>query len=60
MQYLELNPVQSKPTIAQLINEVKEVGGEFISIWHNSSINDYEDWQGWKEVFDFTIEKGLS
>ncbi|MDG1913336.1 MAG: polysaccharide deacetylase family protein [Crocinitomix sp.] len=57
--YLKLNPDQAKATIDELMLEVKSVGGQFISIWHNSSIHNRGEWKGWKAVLDYTVEKGL-
>jgi hypothetical protein len=57
--YMHLNPEQAKAEINALMAEVKAVGGQFISIWHNSSIHDKGEWKGWKAVLDFTVEKGL-
>ncbi|NOQ72061.1 MAG: hypothetical protein GQ574_08675 [Crocinitomix sp.] len=57
--YLHLNPEQAKAVIDELISEVKAVGGQFITIWHNSSIHDSGEWKGWKTVLDFTVQKGL-
>lgn len=52
---LKLSPAESKELIVQLANEVKDVGGVFMFIWHNSTINDLGEWKGWKDVLDFTI-----
>ncbi|MFT5822812.1 MAG: hypothetical protein ACI8ZM_004069 [Crocinitomix sp.] len=57
--YLHLNPEQAKAVINELMTEVKSVGGQFISIWHNSSIHDKGEWKGWKAVLDLTVQKGL-
>lgn len=52
---LKLSPEQSKVEIKKLVDEVKRVGGVFMCIWHNSSINDLGEWQGWRSVLDYTI-----
>lgn len=57
--YLKRDPSMAKLEIKKLMDEVKMVGGDFIMIWHNSSIHDTGEWKGWKEVLDFTIEEGL-
>jgi len=57
--YLKLDPDVAKAEIARLLEEVKSVGGEFIVIWHNSSIHDTGEWKGWKAVLDYTIDEGL-
>jgi hypothetical protein len=36
----------------QLIQEVKQVNGTFISIWHNSNLSTTNDWFAWREVFE--------
>jgi hypothetical protein len=53
--YKKLDPVSSKEVILKLINETKNVGGLFVSIWHNTSLLDNEEWKDWREVFEFLI-----
>lgn len=55
-QYLKLTVEESVQKIRQLKEEVKNVGGEFIGVWHNETLNDQAVWKGWKSVF----EEGLS
>jgi hypothetical protein len=38
--------------VDQLIQEVKQVNGNFISLWHNSNLSTTDDWEPWKEVFE--------
>jgi hypothetical protein len=53
--YKKLNPESSKEVILKIINETRKVGGLFVSIWHNTSLLDKEEWKGWREVFEFMI-----
>ncbi len=55
--YLNLSPEEAMETVEKLIDEVKKVGGTFTSIWHNNSISDYGEWEGWKKVFVHQLEK---
>lgn len=48
-------PEESVELIEDLMKKVKDVGGIFICIWHNSSINDKGEWQGWRDVLERTI-----
>ncbi len=48
----QFTPQQAMKKIEQLINEVKKVNGTFISLWHNSSLCEDEEWKGWREVFE--------
>lgn len=43
-------------TVFSLIDVVREVGGEFVSIWHNESLSDYKEWQGWRKVYESEVE----
>jgi hypothetical protein len=36
----------------QLIQEVKQVNGHFINIWHNSNLSNTNEWLAWREVFE--------
>jgi hypothetical protein len=54
--YKKLDPGSSKEVILKLINETKRVGGLFVSIWHNTSLLDNEEWKGWREVFEFMVK----
>jgi hypothetical protein len=54
--YMKLDPEKSKEVILKLINETRKVGGLFVSIWHNTSLLDNEEWKGWREVFEFIIK----
>ncbi len=57
--YVKLDPEDSKVLISELINETKNVGGLFVSIWHNTSLLDNEQWRGWREVFEFVIKNQM-
>lgn len=49
--YMKLRPQEAIETLRPLIEEVKNVNGLFISLWHNSSFDD-EVWKGWKPVYE--------
>jgi hypothetical protein len=57
--YKKLDIVASKEVILKLINETKKVGGLFVSIWHNTSLLDNQEWSGWREVFEFLLNTQL-
>ena len=51
-KYQKLTPAEAIPRILNLINQVKEVKGTFISIWHNHTVSDHGMYKGWKNVHD--------
>ncbi len=55
-QYLQLAPEESIALAKQLAGEVKKYGGQFVSIWHNSSLSDEGEWKGWRRVHEQLIQ----
>jgi hypothetical protein len=54
--YLNLSITESTIVVKQLKAEVKNVGGYFIPLWHNETINNKGEWEGWLEVFKSNFE----
>jgi hypothetical protein len=50
--YLRLKPEEALQEIKNLMLEVKKVGGTFVSIWHNETINDKDLWKDYQQVFE--------
>ena len=55
-KYKKLDPASSKEVILGMIRETRKAGGTFVSIWHNTSLLDKIEWQGWREVFEFMLK----
>lgn len=54
-QYMHLQPDATLEVIGSLITATRKVGGLFVSIWHNTSLNEGNGWEGWRRVFEETI-----
>ena len=54
--YKKLDPFGAKEVILKMISETRKAGGLFVSIWHNTSLLDNEEWKGWRDVFEFIIK----
>jgi len=52
----KLDPENAKKIILKLISETKSAGGTFVSIWHNTSLLENAERQGWREVFEFMLK----
>ena len=48
--HLKLNPEEALELIKRLINECKQSGGDFVSLWHNSNLTDSKN-NPWGKVF---------
>jgi hypothetical protein len=57
--YMNISPDQAAGIINPLIEEVKNVKGEFISVWHNESFAENSRWKGWKKVYEDMIVKAI-
>ncbi len=49
---ISLHPNESFEKIVSLLEEVKNVGGTFISLWHNHTISDTNEYKKWKIVHE--------
>ena len=50
--YLKLNPDETLEKIKLIIDEVKNVNGHFISLWHNETWSNYKEWEGWMHLYE--------
>lgn len=50
--YLKLQPEKAWEKIHNIMEEVKKVGGTFVSVWHNETVNNKGIWEGFREVFE--------
>lgn len=56
-EYLNLSVEEASIQVEFLKKEVQKVEGEFIGIWHNTSLTDQEDWKGWRSVYELGLTK---
>jgi hypothetical protein len=58
-KYKDMTALAAKEVIGKLIDDTKKAGGLFVSIWHNTSLLDNKECQGWKEVFEYMLKRQL-
>jgi hypothetical protein len=54
--YLGLDSRNAILYIKKIMNEVKNVNGTFVSIWHNQSLHFEDDWLEWESVYKNMIK----
>ena len=57
--YLHLSPDKAWQEIQKIMLEVKNIGGTFVSIWHNETVTDKGIWKGYREVFETMNKTGF-
>ncbi len=50
--YLKLPPDEAFAEIETIMQEIKNVGGTFVSVWHNETVNNIGYWEGYQQVFE--------
>ena len=59
--YMGLSGEEANQKIRSLVDQVYDVGGYLISIWHNDAFSDQGEWRGWREIYirmlDYMAEK---
>ncbi len=58
--YNKQTPEEAKQTITAIMQEVKKVNGTFISVWHNESLSEQNEWKGWKNVYEHVLLQAQS
>lgn len=53
--YLKLQPHEAKERVSEMVDAVRQVDGMFMCLWHNSSLSNREEWEGWLDVFEHTL-----
>ncbi|WAC03602.1 hypothetical protein N7U66_09100 [Lacinutrix neustonica] len=48
--------LDKKMMLNRVIDEVKKVNGEFVSVFHNYTFGADETWQGYKELFNIILD----
>jgi len=56
LHYMNQSPNQAVTTIVELMEQVKNVGGLFVSLWHNESMSEDGRWRGWSTVYSQMVE----
>lgn len=54
--YLKLNPEEAKSRVEELVATTRKWGGDFMSLWHNSSLSEKQEWKSWKSVHDHLLK----
>lgn len=52
-QYMKLSPEEAISKVKFLMDEVRNVGGTFIAIWHNESVSTVNEWRDYIKVFEY-------
>ena len=55
-RYRNMDHDMAFDTIKKLVDEVREVGGFFVSIWHNTTLLEDEEGMKWRQVFEKMLE----
>jgi len=55
LSYLNMEPETAIPEFDYYREMIMKVGGEFVILWHNDSLSDYGEWEGWNKVFRHSL-----
>jgi hypothetical protein len=50
LQGLNLSPNEAVTRSLEIAKKVKDIGGTFVSVWHNESLSGINEWKGWEDV----------
>jgi hypothetical protein len=56
LYYKHVKPNEMINSLAPLVEEVKNVQGTLISVWHNESLSNVGIWKNWDNVYENVIK----
>lgn len=57
-QYCKMSPDEALHKYIQMIDVASSVGGTFSCIWHNQNLCENQGWEGWRKVYEESINYG--
>lgn len=54
--YMNLPPQKAVEVVRPLIEEIKNLDGLLMTLWHNSSFSERDGWEGWKTVYEQLLQ----
>lgn len=55
--YMHLTPEDAYQKIIQLLEEVKDVNGTFVTLFHNDTLSENERWKGWSAIYERVVQQ---
>ena len=55
--YKQFTIEESKTYCSLIVDQVKKHNGELMILWHNSSLSELDDWNGWNEVLEYLMSQ---
>ncbi|MHB1278421.1 MAG: polysaccharide deacetylase family protein [Bacteroidia bacterium] len=59
-RFMKLDPNSAVSHVNSLMDRVKQVHGTFISVFHNESLSDFDDWKGWRKTYETIVRRGTA
>ena len=50
--YQKLSPEQASKKIEEISTVIKNINGTFVTLWHNSSLSEKNEWKNWTKVYE--------
>jgi hypothetical protein len=57
MYYRKETTEQAMISIKNLIQSVRDIDGQFVSLWHNDSLSESDRWKGWRVVYSTMLKE---
>ncbi len=51
LHYMKLTPAEALAKLNDLWAKATPTGGNFITLWHNHSLSERDEWKGWRDVY---------
>lgn len=59
-RFMKLDPLAAVDHVYALMDRVKKVHGTFITVFHNESLSDFDEWKGWRKTYESIVRRGTN
>jgi hypothetical protein len=56
-EHMKLTNEEAARKVASLMKEVRDVQGTFVSLFHNETLSEMHEWEGWNAIYKIAIDK---
>ena len=54
------SPAEALEAVKPIVDRVRQVNGHLISLWHNHSLSEQDEWEGWSKFYEELMEYAKS
>jgi hypothetical protein len=59
-KYQNLSFDEAIQQCVEIVNYTKQYGGTLVTLWHNESLSQFDEWEGWNNVYEEILKEAVN